>query len=224
MKTLKYGAFALIAAVGTAQAGISDAGFMLDAIDQGLAGGPGGAYLVAPGLGNGGGFFLAGGPFVDSNIDGLNENIGADLLGGSVFSNDVLTDNGDGTQTLLLTITSSSGELFPSGFSDGVNPLNRAGMFFGANAGGTPLDFGGETVLAADLDALDAAGASIFGGPVELVGLGFNIQSGSFGINFGDDTVGLGVGEVTLAITMTPAPGSVALLGLGGLCATRRRR
>ena len=106
MKTLKYGAFALVAAVGTAQAGITDAGFMLDAVDQAPAGGPVGSYLVAPGLGNAGGFFLAGGPFADSNFDGLSENIGADLGGGSVFSDDMLTNNGDGTQTLLITITS----------------------------------------------------------------------------------------------------------------------
>ena len=80
---------------------------------------PTGDYFLAPGIGNGGGFFLAGGPFIDSTINDGTEDIGGDLLGGSVLSSDLLVDNGGGNFDLILTIESTSGDLAPAGLTDG---------------------------------------------------------------------------------------------------------
>ena len=186
---------------------------------------PEGDYFFVPGIGNAGGFFLGGGPFIDSTFNGATENIGADLAGtGSIFSSDSTTDNGDGTFNLLLTL--SGDDLFPAGLADGGGVALDLGAFFiGANAGGTPIDFGSGVVNTADLTVL-AGGAPVIG-PVDLVGLGFDVQSGSIGANLGGVT-GLGVDTILLDINISkaiPEPTSLAVLGMLGVgLVTRRRR
>lgn len=208
---------------------ISDAGFISGINPSDPQNIPTGGYFIVPGIGNAGGFFIGGGPFVDSNIDGLTENIGPDLATGSVLSSDTITLNSaPGLDNTLLTIMSDSGDLAPAGLADGGGlPLDTLALFVGANAGGTPITFT-QTVVAANLDAFDGTGASVFGGPVDLVPLGFDIQGGSFGVSFGAGTAGVGIDTITLSIDTVAVPepssavlGMVALAGLGLL---RRRR
>ena len=185
---------------------------------------PQGDYFWAPGLGNAGGFLIAGGPYTDSTFNGATEDIGPDLLGGSVLSSDLVTDNGDGTFNLLLTL--SGGDLFPAGQVDGAGVALDLGAFFvGANGGGTPIDFGDGVVNTAFLEVL-ADGATIIG-PVDLIPIGFDIQSGSFGANLGGVT-GIGVDTINLDINITankiPEPTSLAILGGLGLGMIVRRR
>ena len=203
---------------------VSDAGSMSGASARTASG----DYLIAPAsAAPGGGFLFAGGPFTDSTFNGATEQIGADLGGGFVESSDSLTVNGDGTVNVLLTLVSTSGEFVLAG-----SPNNdRFGIFVGANAGGTPINFDG-TVNSAVLNAfIGGTGTTgIFGGGagIDLVDIGFNIQSGSFGINFGDGSAALGLDAVTIDINITkavPEPTSVALLGVLGVgLFTRRRR
>ena len=185
---------------------------------------PTGDYFIATGIGSaGGGFFLPG--VANSTFDGASEIIGLDFLGtGSIFSSDLFTVNGDGTANLLLTLT---GDLLPGGLVDGGGvALTEAALFLGVVDGGLPIDFGGETVLSADVTA-SAAGTTVIG-PADLVALGVDVQSGSFGISLGAAT-GLGIDEVTLDIAIThsvvPEPTSFATLGILGIgLVTRRRR
>ena len=188
---------------------------------------PTGDYFLAPGIGNGGGFFLAGGPFIDSTINDGTEDIGGDLLGGSVLSSDLLVDNGGGNFDLILTIESTSGDLAPAGLTDGGGaPLDIAAVFLGASGGGTPLDLSGGAPNSLLLDAF-AGGASIFGGPVDLAGIGVDITTGSTGITFGAGTAGIGIESITLTYNFTkavPEPTSAALLSIVGLGLVARRR
>lgn len=71
--------------------------------------------------------------------------------------------------------------------------------------------------------------SSNFGG----AGTGLNLTAGEqyfavvlgFGnANFGSYTAGIGGGQGMVTLGLIPAPGAVALLGLGGLAAVRRRR
>lgn len=205
---------------------VSDAGSI-----SGVTGAPrtaSGGYFFVPGIGNAGGFLFGGGPFADANFDGATENIGADLGGGFVESSDSITVNGDGTVNVLLTLFSTSGDFAPAGLVDAAGaPLDTFAVFAGASAGGTPINFGG-TVNSAFVQLTDSTGADIFAaGGIELVGLGFDIESGSFGVSFGP-TAGLGINTVTLDVNVTkavPEPTSVALLGFLGVgLFTRRRR
>lgn len=188
---------------------------------------PAGDYLLVPGIGNGGGFFLAGGPFADSTINGATEDIGGDLLGGSVLSSDLLVDNGGGNFDLILTIESTSGDLAPAGLTDAAGaPLDTAGIFLGASGGGTPLDLSSGAPNSLLLDAF-SGGASIFGGPVDLASLGIDITTGSTGVSFGPGTAGIGIESITLTYNFTkavPEPTSAALLSIVGLGLVARRR
>lgn len=191
---------------------------------------PQGDYFLAPGLGSstGGGFFLAGGGLIDSTINDATEIIGTDLGGGNVESSDLTTDLGGGTFSTLFTIVSTSGDLGPAGFvspTDG-SALDTLALFVGVSGGGTPIDFSGSTVVSAILDATDATGTSVIGGSVDLVSIGFDVQSGSFGVLLGPN-VGLGVDTITLEVTTQkaiPEPTSLAILGGMGLGLLVRRR
>ena len=72
-----------------------------------------------------------------------------------------------------------------------------------------------------------AGGASIFGGPVDLAGIGVDITTGSTGVNFGAGTAGIGIESITLTYNFTkavPEPTSAALLSIVGLGLVARRR
>lgn len=73
------------------------------------------------------------------------------------------------------------------------------------------------------------------GGVVDLIGLGLDFNLDADGVlnvqffegfdDFADTAEGLWKGgTLTIQYTIVPAPGAMALLGLGGLVATRRRR
>jgi hypothetical protein len=64
-------------------------------------------------------------------------------------------------------------------------------------------------------------GATLAGGTYTLVVAGYNSV---FGATIGEITPGTAVGTYELSVNYVPAPGAMALLGLGGLVATRRRR
>lgn len=185
---------------------------------------------IAPGLGNAGGFVLAGGPFTDHAFPSVGENIGAGLNSDILLSSSMV-DNGGGNFDIRIFMESIDGsDMFPSGFASGGVPLTRAGFFMGANAGGPVLSFEDVALTnSATIEIFDSAGSA--GGPFDISGFGvFSALgggwSGSLGVNFGDDTAGLGINAVELLVNVTvvPAPGAVALLAMGGLVTTRRRR
>ena len=190
--------------------------------------GPSGGYFFVPGAGNAAGFAFAGGPFVDAQFDGATENIGADAGGGFVNSSDSVTVNGDGTINVLLTLVATSGDFVPAGtLGGGGAAADTLGIFAGASGGGTPFNWGGP-VNSAFLD-VTAGGTSIFGaGAIDLIPVGFDIESGSFGISLGAGTAGVAIDTITLDVNITkavPEPTSVALLGVMGVgLFTRRRR
>lgn len=64
-------------------------------------------------------------------------------------------------------------------------------------------------------------GATLPAGTYTLVVAGYNSV---FGATIGAITPGTAVGTYNLSVNYVPAPGAMALLGLGGLVATRRRR
>ena len=229
MRTKLFLALAAVVAFATsahADLTISDAGYLQNT-NINLS--PAGDYFSVPGLGSAAeGFFIGGGPFVDSTFNDAGEAIGPDILGGNVTSSDLLTDNGGGSFNMLLTLSTDSGDFAPAGVTGpGGSTLDLLGWFVGGNAGGTPIDWNGATVISANLDAFDGGGASLFGGPVELVGLGFDIQSGSWGVNFGGGA-GLGIETITLDVELSkaiPEPTSIAIMSVLGLgLVTRRRR
>ena len=194
-------------------------------------------YFHVPALGSSAGFGLAGGPFVNTTFGGGVQNIGAALAGGAVFADDSFsTDvpnnapNGTtGTLQLDLLASTATPDLFPGGFNIGGFPATRAGQFMGANAGGNPLTNDKPVIVTfAGWFAFDAAGTQLWG--VDVSGLvpvdGNGYWTGSFGVGFNNFGAGLGAIQATLVFdyTVVPAPASMALLGLGGLVATRRRR
>lgn len=215
-----------IATSASADFSISDAGSI-----SGINPSPAGDYLFVPGAGNAAGFVFAGGPFAESTFDGAGNVIGPDFAGADVISSDLVTDNGDGTVNLLLTLTSGSGDFIPAGSVDGAGlPLDTFGLFVGASGGGTPIDFGSGVVISANLDGFvgGIGGTSIFGGPIDLVPIGFDVQSGSLGISFGAGTAGIGLDTITLDINVTkeviPEPTSMVVLGVLGMGLVARRR
>lgn len=189
---------------------------------------PTGDYTIVPVISNTAASFFAGGPFVDSVFDNALDVIGPDLSGGNVESSDFVTTNGDGTFNLLLTLFSTSGDLAPSGLVDGTGvPLDTLSFLIGTG-GGIPIDFGADIVNSAILTATTAAGVDVTG-PIDLVPLGFDVQSGSIAVGFGAGSAGAGISTITLDINVTaaaiPEPTSIALLGVIGLgIAVRRRR
>ena len=78
---------------------------------------PGSTYFIAPGGGTESGFQLAGGPFLDSTIDGLDEVIGPDISGaGMVVSTDILIQNDDVNFDFISRIEATpGGNLMPTG-------------------------------------------------------------------------------------------------------------
>lgn len=191
---------------------------------------PTGGYWNVPGIGSAsGGYAIAGSGFVDSNADGLTEVIGNGLLGNTISSSDASGPIGGGQFITQLSLSSSDGELFPTGFSVGGFPATGGGFFLGANAGGTPLNIpGGATVVQALVGGFDSGGGLLYG-PFDITGFGNftagpgGTWDGSLGVSI-SNAAGLGTATFVLEVIYTPAPSAMALLGLGGLAATRRRR
>ena len=227
MKAKLFLALAAIFAFATSASAdftISDAG-SIDGVRSNPT--PAGDYFIVPGASPGDGFIFAGGPFTDSTFNGAGEDIGPAIGGGAIISSDSVTDNGDGTFNLLLTLEASGGDFIPAGSVDGAGaPLTTFGLFVGASGGGTPIDFGSGIVNTANLNGF-AGGTSIFAAPFELVGAGIDVQSGSLGLSFGAGTAGIGLDTITIDINITkaiPVPTSMVVLGVLGMGLVARRR
>ncbi|MEM9166831.1 MAG: PEP-CTERM sorting domain-containing protein [Planctomycetota bacterium] len=190
-------------------------------------------YRLAPGIGNAGGFAIAGSGVSDSTFDDAAEVIGSalsgEILGGAdnTLSGDISAAN---TNTVFqISVFDNGGlDLTPSGFNVGGLPADQSGLFLGANGGGSPLDF----AIPVDVNeilffGLDSAGTPVFVLNVTgTIGAAPGTTSLSTGIVLNPVSVDLGVVELGFQfdVTTVPAPASAALLGLGGLVATRRRR
>ena len=87
------------------------------------------------------------------------------------------------------------------------------------------LSFGAADPLADSVDTSNTGpgenGASLPAGTYTIVVGGFNTV---FGSTIGGITAGAAAGPYSLDVTYVPAPGAVALMGLAGLVAGRRRR
>ncbi len=159
---------------------------------------PGDNYIFTPGLGSTVGFAFSMTGATDSIIDGAGETVGAALLAPNdpVISTDTVVDNGGGNFDLTLSIT-SAGDLCPAGFTVGGATADTAGVFMGANAGGSPVNFiNAPVVNTATVSILDAGGV-VIGGPFDISGFadfadpdfggGWN---GSVGVSFGAGSAG----------------------------------
>jgi hypothetical protein len=87
------------------------------------------------------------------------------------------------------------------------------------------LSFGDADPLADAVDPSNTgpggSGASLAAGTYTIVVGGYNT---AFGATIGSITAGAAAGAYSLDVTYVPAPGAVALMGLAGLVAGRRRR
>lgn len=85
------------------------------------------------------------------------------------------------------------------------------------------LSFGAADPLATggDFNTAGASGATLAAGTYTIVVGGYNT---SFGDTIGNISAGAAAGAYSLDVTYVPAPGAVALMGLAGLVAGRRRR
>lgn len=210
-----------------------------DEIDNGgPRSGIGDLYGAIPGLGNAGGFFgaaaTANSVLFDLTADpsGTGITTPPPVLSITETQDTLLTPIGT-TYNVSTTLSSSDGELAPSGFVDGnSNPLDTLGYFLGTNGGQDPLQFDNPVqVNQAIITAFDSAGAPLFG-PFDITGFAdFTAGAGdtwlgSLGVSFGAGTAGQGAAAVTLDLNLTavPEPASLGLIGLGGLALIRRRR
>lgn len=117
-------------------------------------------------------------------------------------------------------IYDAAGNLVGNDDDDGIGL--RSTLSFGAGSGqmlGDPFNLGGDGIANGEDGLLPATGV-------------YYVAIGEFQVNF--DPTGFGVtstgtdtgGTITLTILTdaVPAPGAIAMLGMGGLVATRRRR
>ena len=200
---------------------------------QSTQGSPAGdAFFVAPGIGNAGGFFLAGGPFTESAIGNVGDDIGAGLGTSNIAVDSSVFDNGGGNFDVRIFLYSLDGsDMFPAGFVDGGGlPLDTAGFFLGASAGANPVDFSGVAFTnSASIELFDAAGPA--GGPFDISGFA-NFSGlgggwdGSLGVSFGAGSAAAGINGIELLVNVdvVPAPAGLAPLAMVGLVASRRRR
>ncbi|MEM8873121.1 MAG: PEP-CTERM sorting domain-containing protein [Planctomycetota bacterium] len=189
-------------------------------------------YAITPALSSAGGA-AATVDFEEALFDGVSQTIGTDVASAEISVIETETPAAAGTIDLAISLSSSNGELFPDGFDVEGEPATVGGVFLGANAGGSPLEFGNPVVVnSASFSAFDASGAPLAEGvdilavlPDFTAGPG-GTWTGSFDLLLGPDTVGLGVQTFTLDINVTeiPEPASLGLLGMAGLGLVLRRR
>jgi len=140
------------------------------------------------------------------------------------------TDTGGGYLASYGKILHAFGNTYAGWLAEDGDP--NFGLFFSQPIDSISVGFCGDSSGLSEVDAFDSQGNFITGAVVSggtlnlktvtlsgLAGLGVTsiaaISPGSFG-----DWVGV----VSITFTYVPAPASVALLGMGGLVAARRRR
>ena len=193
----------------------------------------GDVYFFAPGIGSTEGLSLTG-TYEDSIFDLQPQVIGTDIEGATITSSQsqVLVQGTTNQYDVSLSLTSSSGELFPSGWAIGGAPANTAGLFLGENANGNPLDFSAPVeVNSAFINLYDTEGESL--GSFDITSFASftagpgGTWPGSMGVTFGAGSTGVGIATASLDLNVTviPEPGTATLLGLGaaGLLIRRRR-
>ena len=200
-------------------------------------------YFVTPGLGSSvsGGFFIAA-SVGNAMFDGVDEVIGTDLNGGNITVSEAVIDNGDGTETIFIQMSTDSGDFFPTGFADPNtgDPLDLAGFFMGANAGGENLDFDSPAITIGGSGPV-GVGAAIFGFRSfdSSTAFGYDISGfgnftagpgggwdGSFGVNLGA-FAGDSVDIIQVFVTVEkaiPEPTTLGLLSLVGVGLVFRRK
>jgi hypothetical protein len=147
----------------------------------------------------------------------------------------VLTGEGFTTFTVSGTnpTTGMPMELFPSGLSSGGNPLTRAGFGLGL---GLPPSLGGADPVNWTVGSIINAATLTFRNSTTNTSISLSLPvasffpgnltgnwNGVFGVSVGG-AVGQGYDTVELKLDFIPTPGALALVGLGGLVAARRRR
>lgn len=147
------------------------------------------------------------------------------------------TDDMTGTLQAGLTFGSSDNTALGRSTYDSVSPgwfngrggtlglPNLAGFdYFAGVPGAATLSAGTDYFLALSHFAGTTPAASLAGGTVlNMDELGVTL-TGTVTIAMGNPTTALGTDQAVLNIRSIPAPGAFAILGLGGLVATRRRR
>jgi hypothetical protein len=181
---------------------------------------------------NGGGFvFGVTGYTGGFTFDGVAEVMGTDLSGGTLSINEVNFNNGDGTWTTQITLTTDSADIFPALAANG-DTVDQAGWFMGSTLGGTNLahvfpailaDTGnGASGISMGIFGFDAAGTNNWG--FSLLGPGTDWDgSGGFGLTAGP--VGQGTTSILFEYNYAvPEPSSIAILGMFAMTALVRRR
>jgi hypothetical protein len=192
----------------------------------------GSTYFIAPGAGTSSGFQLAGGPFLDSTINGVGEIIGPDISGeGDVLSSDFLIHNLGQNYDFILRVETVGGNLLPMGIiGDSGVPLVTLGLFVGG--GLNPVDTNSPLFAnTAVIEVFNRASESL--GIIDVIGLS-NFTTGkgggwdgSLGLNFGNQIVIGDVGAIEFRINFDaaiPEPTSASIFGCLGLGLLVRRR
>jgi hypothetical protein len=232
MKTMTI--LALAATAGAASAlnlqATEYTGTVLGQTQQLLGDPTGSTFFYSSGVGSAAGGFALAIPMAADAVVGATTIIGTDLTGGTVSVESTVVDNGGGNFDVTMRMFTDGADLSPGGFTTGGVTADTAGVFMGGNGGGTPFQFSDTAITnSAEIELIGAAGS--IAGPFDISAFGnFTADNGGwdggFGVTFGAGSAGLGITEYVFTgnFTVVPAPGAMAIAGLGGLVATRRRR
>lgn len=198
--------------------------------NQGLRGDPtGDSFFYVPGIGNTTGFAIAG--TFGNAVAGSSTVIGNGLAQAPVTVDSTIIDNGGGNFDIILRMSTTAADLAPAGFTVGGVAADRLGVFLGASAGGDPFNFSDDAFTnSATIELLNngvnAAGPFDIASFANFTAGPNGSWNGGFGVNFGAGSAGIGINEIVFRgnFTVVPAPSALALVGLGGLVAGRRRR
>jgi hypothetical protein len=183
-------------------------------------------------------FSTAGGAFFDDasgpagpNLHnfGLTESMGLSVFGNNILISSTQTILPNGNQQIVFSVFTETGVAFvPVGATVGGATINAIQFDIGTpNAPADPVDFVSPiTVVSATFSIFTTAATSFGPFASTTTTPGGNSLTVRSGVSAGTDITGFGINrmDVTVEVTKIPAPASLALLGLGGLVATRRRR